>query len=89
MYAYITLFISVANSIHDPLNGITLAEYNLVPFAWKDCPKKTPGDLWSWDTTTLSAPLIINVPLGVIYGIEPRKTSWTMVSKSSCSTSVQ
>ena len=33
MYAYITLLISVANSIQDPLNGITLAEYNLVPFA--------------------------------------------------------
>lgn len=26
MYAYITLFMSVANSIQEPLNGITLAE---------------------------------------------------------------
>ena len=66
MYAYITLLMSVANSIHDPLNGITLAEYNFVPLAWKDCPKKTPGDLCSCDTTTLSAPLIIKVPLGVM-----------------------
>ena len=33
MYAYITLLMSVANSIHEPLNGITLAEYNFVPFA--------------------------------------------------------
>ncbi len=33
MYAYITLLISVANSIHEPLKGITRAEYNLVPFA--------------------------------------------------------
>ena len=33
IYAYITLFMSVANSIHDPLNGITRAEYNLVPLA--------------------------------------------------------
>ena len=36
---------SVANSIQDPLKGMTLAEYNLVPLAWKDCPKNTPGDL--------------------------------------------
>ena len=36
MYAYITPFISDENSIHEPLNGITLAEYNLVPFAWND-----------------------------------------------------
>jgi hypothetical protein len=36
---------SVANSIHEPLKGITLAEYNFVPFAWNDWPKKTPGDL--------------------------------------------
>ena len=33
IYAYITLLMSVANSIHDPLNGITLAEYNFVPLA--------------------------------------------------------
>ena len=26
MYAYITLLMSVANSIHEPLNGIILAE---------------------------------------------------------------
>ena len=45
MYAYITLLMSVANSIQEPLKGITRAEYNLVPFAWNDCPKNTPGDL--------------------------------------------
>ncbi len=33
IYAYITLLISVANSIQEPLNGITRAEYNFVPFA--------------------------------------------------------
>ena len=33
MYAYMTLCMSVANSIHEPLNGITRAEYNLAPFA--------------------------------------------------------
>ena len=44
MYAYITLLISVANSIQEPLKGITRAEYNLVPLAWKDWPKNTPGE---------------------------------------------
>ena len=34
MYAYMTWLMSVANSIHDPLNGMIRAEYNLVPFAW-------------------------------------------------------
>ena len=32
IYAYKTLFISVVNSIQEPLKGITLAEYNFVPF---------------------------------------------------------
>ena len=36
MYAYITLLISVANSIQEPLKGIIRAEYNFVPFAWND-----------------------------------------------------
>ena len=45
IYAYITSLISVLNSIHDPLKGITLAEYNFVPFEWKLCPKNKPGDL--------------------------------------------
>ena len=33
MYAYMTLLMSVANSIHEPLNGIILAEYSFVPLA--------------------------------------------------------
>ncbi len=66
MYAYITPLISVANSIQEPLNGITRAEYSLVPLVWKDCPKKTPGERCNWETTTRSAPLITNVPLGVM-----------------------
>ena len=34
MYAYITLLMSVANSIQLPLNGMIRAEYNFVPLAW-------------------------------------------------------
>ena len=33
MYAYITLLMSVANSIHEPRKGIIRAEYNFVPLA--------------------------------------------------------
>src|ERR1700712_756278 len=88
MYAYITLLTSVANSIHEPLKGITRAEYNFVPLVWRLWPKNTPGERCNCDTITRSAPLITKVPLGVMYGIVPRYTSCTIVSKSSCSSSL-
>ena len=66
MYAYMTLFTSVANSIQEPLNGIIRAEYNFVPFVCFDCAKNTPGERCSWDTITRSAPLITNDPRSVI-----------------------
>ena len=72
MYAYITPLMSVANSIQLPLNGIIRAEYSLVPLAWKLWPKNTPGERCSWLTMTRSAPLIMKVPRGVMYGIVPR-----------------
>ena len=89
IYAYITLLMSVANSIHDPLNGMIRAEYSFDPLACTLCPKNTPGERCNWDTTTRSAPLITKVPLSVIYGIGPRKTSCISVPKSSWSGSVQ
>ena len=66
IYAYMTLLISVANSIHEPLNGIIRAEYNFVPLACVLCPKNTPGERCNCDTTTRSAPFITNVPRSVI-----------------------
>ena len=66
MYAYITLLISVANSIHEPLNGITRAEYSSVPLACTLWPKNTPGERCNCETTTRSAPLITKVPLAVM-----------------------
>ncbi len=66
IYAYMTLLMSVANSIHDPLNGIIRAEYSIVPFEWRLCPKNTPGERCNCDTITRSAPLITKVPLSVI-----------------------
>jgi len=66
MYAYMTLFTSVANSIHDPLKGIILAEYKWVPFVCLLCAKNTPGDRCNCETITLSAPLITNDPFSVM-----------------------
>ena len=83
MYAYITLLISVANSIQEPRKGIIRAEYSLVPLACTLCPKNTPGERCNCETITRSAPFMTNVPLAVIYGIVPKYTSCTTVSKSS------
>ena len=44
-------------------------------------PKKTPGERCNWLTMTRSAPLMINVPFGVIYGRLPRYTSCSTLSK--------
>jgi hypothetical protein len=64
MYAYITPLMSVANSIQDPLNGMTRALYNLVPLACRLWPKNTPGERCNWLTTTRSAPFTTNEPFG-------------------------
>ena len=80
---------SVANSIQDPLKGMMRAEYSLDPLACMLWSKNTPGDRWSWETMMRSDPLMMKVPAGVMYGMLPRYTSWTLVSKSSCSGSVQ
>src|SRR6478735_10409791 len=89
MYAYITEFTSVANSIHEPLNGMIRAEYNFVPFVCLLIAKNTPGERCNCDTITRSAPLITKEPFSVIYGMLPRNTSCSMVSKSSLSSSLQ
>ena len=42
--------------------------------------KYTPGDRTSWDTTTRSVPLTMNVPLSVINGKSPMKTVCDLIS---------
>src|SRR6204780_2412259 len=42
--------------------------------------KYTPGERTSWDTTTRSGPLMMNVPLGDISGKAPMKTVWLLIS---------
>src|SRR6266566_2732556 len=39
-----------------------------------------PGDRTSWETTTRSVPLMMNVPLAVIIGKSPMKTVWLLIS---------
>ena len=41
----------------------------VLPLSWS---KKTPGQRWSWQTTTRSVPLMMNVPFSVISGISPK-----------------
>jgi len=40
----------------------------------------TPGDRTSCDTTTRSVPLMMKVPLGVILGKSPMKTTCSLIS---------
>src|SRR5919107_1957315 len=42
--------------------------------------KYTPGERTSWETTTRSVPLMMNVPLSVIKGKSPMKTVWLLIS---------
>ncbi len=42
--------------------------------------KYTPGERTSWDTTTRSVPLMMNVPFSVMRGKSPMKTVWVLIS---------
>ena len=42
--------------------------------------KMTPGERTSWETTTRSVPLMMNVPLSVIIGKSPMKTVCSLIS---------
>jgi hypothetical protein len=48
------------------------AEKSCLPFGCVSSSKNTPGERWSWDTMTRSAPLMMKVPLSVISGSSPR-----------------
>ena len=39
-----------------------------------------PGERTSWDTTTRSVPLMMNVPRPVMMGKSPMKTSCSLIS---------
>ena len=66
-------FLSVSNSSQVPLYGIIFPENKSLPvWVLTSLLKDTPGDLCNCDTTTLSAPFIINVALSVILGTSPK-----------------
>ena len=56
----------------------SLPEATVLPLS---SSKKTPGERWSWDTTTRSVPLMMKVPFSVISGSSPRYTSWPRCSR--------
>ena len=71
----------VSNSIQAPLFGIIFAEASCRPvLASVVVVKYAPGDLTSWLTTTLSAPLMMKVPVLVIIGMLPINRSWNLRS---------
>ncbi|CAI8262283.1 MAG: Uncharacterised protein [Chloroflexota bacterium] len=79
----------VSNSSQAPLEGITLAKHRLRSEAtFFSCTKYAPGDRTNWLTTTLSAPFMMKVPLGVILGISPMKISCSLISPVSKKTSL-
>ena len=65
-------FTSRLNSTHEPRYGMMRAVKSSLPFGWVSSSKKTPGERWSCETITRSAPLMMKVPLSVMSGSSPR-----------------
>ena len=53
----------------------SLPEEWVLPLSWS---KNTPGERCIWETMTRSVPLTMKVPFGVIRGMSPMKTSWSL-----------
>ena len=63
----------VSNSSHAPRFGISFAVQSVRPVAGSVfAPKYTPGERTNCDTTTRSAPLMMNVPVSVMCGRSPK-----------------
>src|SRR5206468_9991747 len=73
--------LSMSNSSHAPRLGIILTlEMSRLEVLSGCLSKYTPGDRTSWETTTRSVPLMMNVPFGVIIGKSPMNTVWLLIS---------
>ena len=80
---------SVRNSSHVPRDGISSPLNASFPVLSSICVSKyAPGDLTIWETMTRSAPLMMKVPVGVIIGKSPKKTSSFLVMTSPVSSSM-
>ena len=62
-------FASCSNSTQAPRYGMILAMKKPLVSAWR---KNTPGERWSWLTTTRSMPLKMKVPFSVMSGMSPK-----------------
>ncbi len=76
----ITSLESVSYSSHAPLLGMTVDEKSFLPDLSSLSEKYIPGDLTNWLTMTLSAPLMIKVPVSVMSGKSPMNISCSLTS---------
>ena len=74
---------SNCTSSHDPRSGMMRNEYSTLPLRCTLLSKQMPGERCNWLTTTRSAPLMTNVPCGVMSGISPMYTFSSLVPRSS------
>ena len=65
-------FFVTCNSIQLPRSGITRHACSFLSLDSISTTKSTPGDRWSWLTTTRSAPLMMNSPPPIMIGMSPR-----------------
>ena len=71
----------VSNSSQAPRLGMSLPMHSSRPEAGSSSVVKyTPGERTSCETTTRSAPLMMNVPLSVMSGKSPMKMSCSLIS---------
>ena len=71
---------SVSYSSHAPRLGLIVLENSSIPVLSWVISKYTPGERTSWETMTLSAPLITKVPLSVMMGNSPINTSDSFIA---------
>ncbi len=65
-------FLVTLTSIQLPRSGMMRQEWSLRSMSVVSMTKSTPGERWSWLTTTRSAPLMMNSPPPIMIGMSPR-----------------
>ena len=73
--------LSISNSSQAPREGMTFAvKMSLSEVLSGVRSKYTPGERTSWETTTRSVPLMMNVPRSVMSGNSPMNTVCDLIS---------
>ena len=67
-----TSFLVTSNSIQLPRSGMMRAEWSGRSPSAETMEKSTPGERWSWETMTRSAPFTMNSPPPIMMGNSPR-----------------